>query len=155
LHPQSVILGRDMTPSFDGPDQAPRATKLWRAGSLAYTRPGLFALFFWLLWGDFAYFLKERSVPMTVQLLLHRYQVSDFLAGALLGTLPMAVGILAGPLVAYHSDRHRGPWGRRIPFLIAPIPWEGSIGLLAWAALLMVYRKFQLYGGARSYVAPA
>ena len=96
--------------------------KLWHAGSLTYTRASLFALFFWLLWGDFAYYLKERSVPMTVQLLLHRFHVSDFSTGLLLGSLPTAIGVFVGPVVAYHSDRHRGRWGRRIPFLAVPIP---------------------------------
>jgi len=106
----------------DGQAEGLPRRKVWHAGSLTYSRTGLLTLFFWLLWGDFAYFLKERSVPMTVQLLLHRFQVSDFFVGLLLGSLPTAVGILAGPVVAYHSDRHRGRWGRRIPFLIAPVP---------------------------------
>jgi MFS family permease len=95
---------------------------LWRTGTLIYTTAGLVSLFFWLLGGDFSYYLKERSVVPAMQLLLHRLHVSNLLVGILLVSLPAAIGLVVMPVVAYRSDRHRGRWGRRIPFLIAPIP---------------------------------
>jgi len=32
------------------------------------------------------------------------------------------MGLIFGPIIAYKSDRHRGPWGRRIPFLLVSTP---------------------------------
>lgn len=89
----------------------------WRAGTLVYTRRGLVRLFCWLLWGDFALSFKDRSILPVVQLVLRRFQVSDALAGFLLGSVPALIGLLVVPIVSYRSDRHRGKWGRRIPFL--------------------------------------
>ena len=94
----------------------------WRVGTLVYTSGGLVALFCWLLGGDFSYSLKERSVTPTMQLLLHQLQASSLVVGILLVSLPAAIKFLVMPAVAYRSDRHRGRWGRRIPFLIPAIP---------------------------------
>ena len=44
------------------------------------------------------------------------------IAGLLIGTLPQALALILTPIVSYRSDRHRGRWGRRIPFLIIPTP---------------------------------
>lgn len=95
---------------------------IWRVGTLSYTTAGLFGLFGWLLWGDFAWSVRERSVPFVIQLMLKKYDASDLLNGVLVGSVPAAVVVLVGPVVSYLSDRHRGPWGRRIPFLLAPTP---------------------------------
>jgi MFS family permease len=102
------------------PGEAPR--KIWRAGTLTYTTAGLAVLFCWLLWGDFAWSMKDRSIPPIVQLLLKKFEASDLVAGLLIGTLPPAIGLILGPVISYKSDRHRGPWGRRIPFLVFPTP---------------------------------
>jgi MFS family permease len=103
----------------------------WRAGSLTYTTGGLAGLFFWLLWGDFSFFLKERSVTPAMQLLLHRLDASNLLVGTLLVSVPAAIGFVVVPIVGYRSDRHHGGRGRRIPFLIPPIP----VTLVAMAGL--------------------
>ncbi|XHR27951.1 MAG: MFS transporter [Chthoniobacteraceae bacterium] len=96
--------------------------KRWSVGTLTYTTSGLVVLFCWLLWGDFAWSLKDRSVPSVVQLLLNKYQASDLLSGLLIGSLPAAFTMILGPIISYQSDRHRGRWGRRIPFLLIPTP---------------------------------
>jgi maltose/moltooligosaccharide transporter len=88
-----------------------------------YTTTGLVILFGWLLFGDLAWQLKDRSVTTTAQLLLRKYQASDFLIGLLIGSLPAAIGMMLGPVVSVKSDRHRGRWGRRIPFLMIPLPF--------------------------------
>jgi MFS family permease len=98
------------------------APKQWRIGTLTYTTGALLILFCWLLGGDFAWSMKERSVPWVVQLLLKQFQASDFIAGTLIGTLPQALALVLTPLISYRSDRHRGRWGRRIPFLVIPTP---------------------------------
>ncbi len=104
--------------------ERPAATspRTWKAGTLTYTLPSLAGLFAWLLWGDFAWALKERAVGPIVQIMLGQFEASSTLIGFLIGTLPAAVNMVLGPVVSYLSDRHRGPWGRRIPFLLAPTP---------------------------------
>ena len=105
--------------------------KTWRAGTLTYTTAGLLVLFSWLLWGDFAWSVRDRSVGPIVQLLLKKFHVSDTMAGLLMGSLPAIISVVLTPIVSYKSDRHRGRWGRRIPFLLAPTPFIviGMVGL--------------------------
>ena len=43
------------------PPSEKKAT-IWTAGTLVYTLSGLSLLFCWLLWGDFALSMRERSV---------------------------------------------------------------------------------------------
>lgn len=97
--------------------------KVWQVGTLTYTTGGLVVLFCWLLWGDFAWSMRERSVTWVMQLLLKKFQASDLLTSLLIMTLPAALGMVISPIVSYRSDRHRGRWGRRIPFLIWPTPF--------------------------------
>lgn len=94
--------------------------KKWQVGTLTYTRMGLVVLFCWLLWGDFGYFLKEKSIPQTVQFFLGKFDVPDVVVGFLLGSLPWLLAIIVVPVVGYRSDRYRSRWGRRIPFLVLP-----------------------------------
>lgn len=112
----------ETSPSGDiAPTKSPKKT--WKAGTLTYTSAGLVVLFCWLLFGDFAWQLKERSVTATAQLLLKRFDSSDLLVGLLIGSLPAAMGMILGPIVSVKSDRHRGRWGRRIPYLLVPLPF--------------------------------
>jgi hypothetical protein len=45
--------------SSDGSATSP---KIWRIGTLVYTTSSLIVLFSWLLWGDFAYQLRDRAL---------------------------------------------------------------------------------------------
>lgn len=110
--------------SVEETEKSPRAgtRKIWTAGTLAYTTGGLVILFCWLLAGDFAWSMKERSVMWVVQLLIKKFEASDMISGLLIGTLPQALALVLTPIVSYRSDRHRGRWGRRIPFLVIPTP---------------------------------
>lgn len=38
-------------------------------------------------------------------------------------TLPQIFGVLVGPAVSFKSDRYRGKWGRRIPFIAVTAPF--------------------------------
>lgn len=96
--------------------------RLWRTGTLTYTAGGMVLLFLWLLGGDFGFQFKERAVVPTFQLLLKQFKASDLVAGLMLVTLPQILAVVANPIVGYVSDRHRGRWGRRIPFLLATTP---------------------------------
>jgi len=105
----------------NSPSGAPRP-KEWRAGTLRYSAVGLAVLFGWLLFGDFALQLKDRSDMVTAQLVLRKLEASNFLVGLIIGSIPAAIGMIVGPYFSVKSDRHRGPWGRRIPFLLGPLP---------------------------------
>ncbi|MDR1283203.1 MAG: MFS transporter [Opitutaceae bacterium] len=105
--------------------------KIWRAGTLTYTAGGLAALFAWLLLGDFSWSMRDRSVGPVAQWYLKHLGVPNYIFALLLGSFPALVGLILGPVVSVKSDRHRGPRGRRIPFLLVttPIAASGMIGL--------------------------
>ncbi len=105
--------------------------KKFHAGTLSYTMGGIVLLFFLLLAGDFVWSLRERSVTVITQLLLKKHGASDFLIGLYLYTLPGVLGLIVGPVISFRSDRHRGRWGRRIPYLLfsTPIVFAGMTGM--------------------------
>lgn len=115
------------TNSNETPDhhaaKPPLASRTWSAGTLTYTLSGLVLLGVWLLMGDFAYYLRERSAAPVTQLMLKKFGASDFVTGIFLLTIPWTVILFVGPVVSYWSDRYRSRWGRRIPFLLVPIPF--------------------------------
>ena len=94
----------------------------WSVGSLTYSVAGLVILFGWLLLGDFAWQLRERSIIPLAQLLLKTFQTSDTIVGFLIGSVPYAIGMLISPIFGYWSDRHQSRWGRRLPFLMVSTP---------------------------------
>jgi MFS family permease len=104
---------------------------IWTVGTLAYTTGGLAVLFFWLLWGDFAWSMRDRAVPSVVQLLLRKFEASDLLVGLLISSLPCAIAMILGPIISFKSDRHRGRMGRRIPYLLitTPVATLSMVGL--------------------------
>ncbi|HEY8967093.1 MAG TPA: MFS transporter [Candidatus Methylacidiphilales bacterium] len=140
-------------PSGASSEAAPAGT--WRAGTLSYTRRGLVLLSLWLLLGDFAWSMRDRAVPPVMQLLFKRFGASDMVTGLVFSTLPAALGMIIGPIVAYRSDRLRTRWGRRIPFLIVPIPFV----LLALAGLASApwlgERLHRLLGAASPGIDPS
>jgi MFS family permease len=107
------------------------ARKVWHVGTLTYTTAGLVILFCWLLWGDFAWQMRDRAIPPVMQLLLKKFGASDTFAGVVFGSIPSILCMILGPIVSYKSDRYRSRWGRRIPFLLGAVPFTvlGMIGL--------------------------
>ncbi len=102
----------------------------WSVGTLTYTAAGLAVLFALLLWGDFAWSMKDRVVfPMTVKLAKNRFELNDTLYSILIISFPNFTNIFLMPIVSYLSDRHRGRLGRRIPFLLFTTPFI-VVGLL-------------------------
>jgi Na+/melibiose symporter-like transporter len=98
-------------------------TKRWSVGTLTYSAAGLAMLFCWLLGGDFAWNVKERTIFPLAQLTLRRFAAPDWLVGLLIGSIPAAIGLLLGPSIGVKSDRYRSRWGRRIPFILFPAPF--------------------------------
>lgn len=103
----------------------------WRAGTLVYTSGGIVVLFLLLLFGDFAWAMRERSVGPMAQWYLKHLDVPNFLYGLLISSVPAIIGLIFAPMISYRSDRHRGRRGRRIPFLLVttPLAVSGMIGL--------------------------
>lgn len=106
-------------------------SKRWSVGTLTYTSGGLVALFALLLLGDFSWSMRDRSVGPMAQWYLKDLAVPNFLFALLISSFPALVGLILSPIISVKSDRHRGPRGRRIPFLLitTPIAAAGMIGL--------------------------
>ncbi|MEI7553391.1 MAG: MFS transporter, partial [Verrucomicrobiota bacterium] len=103
-------------PPASDPLPAAAGPRVYRVGTLTYTRGALFQVMFWMLWGDFIFELLE-SMPTVTPLLLRWHGASDTLIG-LVSSLSSVVAFLWFPIVATQSDRYRGRLGRRRPFLL-------------------------------------
>ncbi|CAN5717929.1 hypothetical protein BH09VER1_BH09VER1_34380 [soil metagenome] len=119
-------------PSPPSPEQhVPLSRKTWRTGTLTYTFGGLIALFLLLLLGDFAWSMRDRSVGQLSQWYLGKLSVPSFLFALLISSFPAALALILSPIISVRSDRHRGKWGRRIPYLLLTTPFAvfGMVGL--------------------------
>ncbi len=105
--------------------------KVWRVGTLTYTFAGLVTLFCWLLGGDFAWAMKDRAISPAATLLIREFGVSDLVYSLIIIAFPNFTNIFLMPMISYISDRHRGRFGRRIPFLAFTTPFivVGACGL--------------------------
>ena len=92
-------------------------------GSLVYNKRTLFSLFFWILWGDFCLQFMEVVVAAVLPLLMTQWKAPAIIIGLFVTTIPALLNFVITPLVSVWSDRHRGKWGRRIPFLLVPTPF--------------------------------
>lgn len=105
-----------------------------RVGTLQYTKAGLIWMSVWLLQGYFAFTLMETVSPSIVPLRLKALGISDFFLALVMVTLPNAINTLLNPILSTASDRHRGRWGRRRPFLLFSAPFIcGALVLLAFS----------------------
>jgi Na+/melibiose symporter-like transporter len=97
--------------------------RVWRVGTLAYTRGGLGNVFLWMLWGDFCLHLMDMGVvPNVVPLQLKKYGATGFMIGLITGTVMEIMSTVMVAVVSTWSDRHRSRFGRRIPFLLWSTP---------------------------------
>ncbi len=97
-------------------------TKELRCGTLVYTRYTIVMLFGWLLWGDFCFTLME-SVGNVIPLKMQNLGMPSFWLSLILTTLPAILNLTVCPWVSFKSDRHRGRFGRRIPFILYTMPF--------------------------------
>ena len=110
---------------------APPGVKTYHCGTLTYTKVGVFALFAWLLWGDFCFTLMEAVVPSILPLKLKALGCPSWLMGLILTTAPGILNMTVCPYVSFKSDRYRSKWGRRIPFIMWTLPFLcGSLALM-------------------------
>jgi MFS family permease len=91
-------------------------------GTLTYTQGQLVNVFFWLLWGDFCLNVMEQVIPRLVPLQLGKLGASNALIAVLTVSIFSAMNWVMNPVISTWSDRHRGPRGRRIPFMLWPTP---------------------------------
>lgn len=98
-------------------------TATFQCGTLLYTRRGLFALFGWLIWGDVCFTVMEVVVPSILPLHFKSLGASNMIIGMVLTTLPGIFNLTITPWLSFKSDRHRGRWGRRIPFMLFTAPF--------------------------------
>lgn len=92
-------------------------------GTLTYTGRTLAQVFFWLLWGDFVLTLMDGGVVSNVvKLQLKALGASNATIGFLDGTMTALLSAVGVAAISTASDRHRGPRGRRVPFLLWSTP---------------------------------
>jgi MFS family permease len=105
------------------PELSADGHKIYRHGTLTYTKAGLAMLFAWLLWGDFCFTLMEAVVPSILPLKLKDLGCSNTLMAVILTTIPGIMNMTVCPYVSFKSDRYCSRWGRRIPFIIWTMPF--------------------------------
>lgn len=110
-----------MTNSPPLPDSS--ANKVFRAGSLIYSKKGLVILFGWMLWGDFCFTLMDAVVPSILPLKLRSLGSANVLIGFMMTTLPGIFSFTITPWLSFKSDRYRSSWGRRRPFILLTMPF--------------------------------
>ncbi len=128
----------------------PAGGRIYRVGTLTYTRSKLLQVMFWMLWGDFFFILMEALVPTIVPLQLRWEGASDMTIGLLGSSLSAVLGLFLFPVVGVQSDRHRGRLGRRRPFLLwCTPPVVISLVLLGAAKPVgvMLHQVLSLLGG--------
>jgi maltose/moltooligosaccharide transporter len=86
-------------------------------GSLRYTRTMLLTIMFWMLWADLCLQIME-SLQWVIPLQLKWLGASDKIIGFVKDSLQAILTLCYVPIIGMQSDRHRGPLGRRRPFLI-------------------------------------
>lgn len=105
----------------------------YQVGSLTYNRRQLGVVFFFLLFGDFCLSLMEFALPAMLPITLRQLDAPNKLVSLLVVAIPSLLGLIMNPIISFRSDRHRGPHGRRIPYLIWPTPAIAiTLGLIGY-----------------------
>jgi maltose/moltooligosaccharide transporter len=96
--------------------------KLWNSneftvGTLRYTRGMLTSVMFWMLWADLCLQIME-NLPNIIPLQLKWLGASDKMIGFIKDSMLAILTLCYVPIIGMQSDRHRGPLGRRRPYLL-------------------------------------
>jgi MFS family permease len=116
--PAAALLATDAAPVLASAQNEGK----WCSGTLRYTVTGLAVLFCWLLWGDFCFTVFESIFSKFLPLYMNDLKASNTLIGVMTGSIAGVLNILFLPGISIWSDRYRGRWGRRIPFLLWAMP---------------------------------
>ena len=98
-------------------------SKVYHAGTLTYTKGALAILCIWLLWGDFCFTLMETIVPSIMPLKFKAAGAPNAIMGLFITSIPGIINVVCNPVISVKSDRCRSRWGRRIPFIVATMPF--------------------------------
>ena len=131
------------------------ADGMYRVGTLAYTKAGLFVLFGWLLWGDFCFTLFENvGGPSIIPLYLQdNFHISNLQVNIMFNMIPQIIGVIMTPVLSFKSDRCRSRWGRRIPYMLFTAPFLCFFAAgLGFSDVIMEYVKGHL--GPNSFISP-
>lgn len=110
-------------PNTQGLPLATLAPRTWKVRSLTYTRGQLIQVFVWLLLGDLCLHLMDNGVvPTLVPLQFEQLGATKVTYNLIAVTLVNVMYSILVPVVSTWSDRHRGPLGRRRPFLLWTAP---------------------------------
>ena len=71
--------------------------KVYRIGSLIYTKRQLGALFLWLIWGDICFFLMQAIIPSIMPLKFKHLDAPAWAIGLIMTTLPTAINTVLNP----------------------------------------------------------
>lgn len=105
-------------------DPAPAGPRTWSVGTLTYNSRTLVNVFFWMLWGDFCLMLMDSGVaPNLLTIQLSKQGASNAKIMFVSGTITQILQMAMVPFVSTWSDRHRGPLGRRMPFMLYSTPF--------------------------------
>lgn len=96
--------------------------KVYKTGSLIYTKKDLTKLFGWLMAGDFCYMMEGNVDPLVLTFMLKKINASSITITLLLTTIPALLNFILNPIISTYSDRYRSKWGRRKPFLVVATP---------------------------------
>ncbi|MCS6242564.1 MAG: hypothetical protein H2172_01695 [Opitutus sp.] len=123
-----------MKESTQEPPQPVSSSNRFSVGTLTYTKSGVVALFGWLLWGDFCFQAMESLNPAFIPLKLRSLEAPNWAIALIMTTLPGMLNMTVSPWVSFKSDRHRGPLGRRIPYILYTLPFlTGCLLLLGFS----------------------
>ena len=138
-----------MSDVIDGTSGASaNGTRVYRCGSLVYTRKGLILLFAWLLWGDVCFQLMETIIPSILPLKLKSLGSSNVVIGLIMTSLPGVFNTTICPWVSFKSDRYRSRWGRRMPFILCTMPFlTAALLLIAFADPIATWLHAALFQG--------
>ena len=117
-------------PSSATPNTSADAGQHYRCGTLTYTKAGLFALFGWMLWGDFCFSLMTDIWRNIIPLVMRTEGAPNTVVALVMTTIPSAMNFVLNPIISTFSDRYRGKRGRRIPFLLYSAPFISFFLLL-------------------------
>src|SRR5439155_17965301 len=99
---------------FMSPPPSPAAVPVVaRAGTLEYTRGGLFAVFGWLLGADIVFTLIDVIEPRVLPVLLKFHGATDTQIGIIIGWFNAVLQLIIMPPLGYFIDRLRTKRGRR------------------------------------------
>jgi maltose/moltooligosaccharide transporter len=115
-----------------------KGERVWRAGTLVYTKKQLLALFFWLYIGQFTFWMQQMAIPVLFPLLLAKKGFSAGQIGTLWSVLPLGA-LLIFPVLGVLSDRTRTRFGRRRPYDLLTAPFW----FIGFAILPFTHSYFQ------------